>query len=200
MRSFYCGNCRFWVGLVKLAVHSVTGDDTLEHTYVFGHCIRCGSPGILDEFQRYLDGPETSQLYPSSRTVSSPLPPKVRESYEEAIRCEQAGVPIATAVMVRRTLEAIGRSFSPSSRTLYQGLERMAESGAISAEMKEWGDALRFLGNISAHPADDDAVTREEAREAMEFLDAIVETIYRLRPRFEAMKARRVRTTEDAAE
>jgi hypothetical protein len=79
----------------------------------------------------------------------------------------------------------------------------MKEKGLISEELSQWGDELRFIGNIGAHPTDD-VVTELDSKEALEFLEAIVETIYHLRPKFQAMRLRRARGSEnkprDAAE
>ncbi|MGC3998040.1 MAG: DUF4145 domain-containing protein [Anaeromyxobacter sp.] len=121
------------------------------------------------------------------------MPPRVEESFREATRCEVAGAPLATAVMVRRTLEAIGKEFAPDAKPLFRALHVMKDKGLISDELAQWGDALRFIGNIGAHPTDD-VVTSQDAREALDFLVAIVETIYVLRPKFQAMKVRREKT------
>lgn len=56
-------------------------------------------------------------------------------------------------------------------------------------------DELRFIGNLGAHPTDD-VVSPLDAREALDFLVAIVETIYVFRPKFQAMKARRARAQQ----
>lgn len=161
--------------------------------YFFGHCVRCRRPGLIGEYET---GPEPwdrepmPQLHPAPRNVTATLPPKVEESFREATRCEVAGAPLATAVMVRRTLEAIGKEFAPDARPLFRALHVMKDKGLISEELAHWGDALRFIGNIGAHPTDH-VVSSQDAREALDFLVAIVETIYVLRPKFQAMKARR---------
>lgn len=166
-------------------------DGDLVTVYRFGHCVRCRRPGLIAELEV---GPEEyltpSQEYPASRNIDAQLPPKVEESFREALRCEIAGAPLATAVMVRRTLEAIGRTFDPDARTLAEVLRTMKEKGLISEEVAQWGDQLRFIGNIGAHPTDD-VVSSQEAREALDFLVAIVETIYVLRPKFQKMMERR---------
>jgi len=131
--------------------------------------------------------------------VDAVLPPKVDESFREAMQCEVAGAPLATAVMVRRTLEAIGREFAPDAKPLFRALHAMKDKGLISDELAQWGDALRFIGNIGAHPTDE-VVTALDAREALDFLIAIVETIYVLRPKFHAMKVRREKTMTRQAE
>jgi hypothetical protein len=99
--------------------------------------------------------------------------------------------------MVRRTLEAIGKEFDPKARRLFDGLRAMKDRGAISEELLQWGDQLRFLGNIGAHPTAD-VVTPEDGRDALEFLNAIAETIYHLRPKFQAMHKRRGERPETA--
>ena len=103
------------------------------------------------------------------------------------------------AVMVRRTLEAIAREFDPDAKTLFKGLHAMKVKGLISEELSQWGDALRFIGNLGAHPTDDE-VTKDDAQDAMEFLKAIVETIYDLRPKFKEMVARRQKDAEPSEE
>jgi hypothetical protein len=168
--------------------------------YRFGHCVRCHRPGLIAELEvGHEEYAASTQEYPVTRNVDAKLPPRVDESFREALRCEVAGAPLATAVMVRRTLEAIGRTFDNEARTLARVLQTMKGKGLISEELAEWGDALRFIGNIGAHPTDD-RVTMEDAREALDFLVAIVETIYVLRPKFEAMKARRAQKPVAQAE
>jgi hypothetical protein len=118
------------------------------------------------------------------------MPPEVELSYSEAMRCESAEAWLATAVMVRRTMEAVGKDFNPNARNLAEGLKAMFNLGAISNELMEWGTELRFLGNVGAHPGGQ-RISHQDATDAMEFLAAIIETIYSLRPKFMAMRVRR---------
>src|SRR6266508_1065718 len=84
-------------------------------TYIFGHCIRCGQIGLLLRVQTGSEQFDPDkQLYPTfPRSVDFTLPPLVDESFREALRCESVEAPLATAVMVRRTLEAIAKEFDP---------------------------------------------------------------------------------------
>lgn len=160
-----------------------------------GRCAICGRPGVLSAL---VTGPdpgdltEPEQLYPvPPERQRKGLPALVAESYREARVCADGGVHIATAVMVRRTLEAVTKSFDSSARTLNGGLRAMREQGVISEELFRWGDHLRFLGNIGAHPHEGESVSERDALDAMQFLEAIIETIYVLRPKFAEMMARR---------
>ena len=91
--------------------------------------------------------------------------------------------------MGRRTLEAIGKDFDPNAKSVFEGLKKMKDAGIISDELHEWSDLLRKYGNIGAH-ATETEVSEQDGKEMMEFLDAIIETIYSLRPRFKAMRDR----------
>jgi Domain of unknown function (DUF4145) len=51
----------------------------------------------------------------------------------------------------------------------------------ISDQLKLWADQLRVLRNIAAH-ATNDTVTIDDAREAMDFMKAILENVYDLGP------------------
>lgn len=157
---------------------------------IFGHCAGCEHHGVIrlwyDGFEELQD-----QLAPRLGRPDIKLPPLVQESYEEALRCGEAEAWLASAVMVRRTLEAVGRQFDPKARSPVEALKAMKTQGVISDELFEWGEALRFLGNISAHPTDKDRISEQDARDALDLARAIIETIYDLRPKFTAMKQRR---------
>ncbi len=193
--TFWCTWCRATMQLI-VDGHYVdnTADGPPAERYLFGHCVRCMRPGLLLEVEGYgpsgVEWESGRQLYPAPRTVDAELPPKVDESFKEALKCEAARAWLATGVMVRRTLEAIGREFAPGAESLFKALHAMKDEGLISEELTQWGDELRFIGNVGAHPTDV-VVTEEDARDAVEFLSAIVQTIYVLRPKFQAIKARR---------
>jgi hypothetical protein len=194
IRQFWCPDCKGQMQIVIDGQHARSpGEGELVVFYYFGHCVKCHRPGLVGDVETGpspWDREPIPQVYPAARTVDAVLPPKVDESFREAMQCEVAGAHLATAVMVRRTLEAIGREFAPEARPLFRALHAMKDKGLISDELAQWGDALRFIGNIGAHPTDD-VVAPLDAREALDFLVAIVETIYVLRPKFQAMKARR---------
>ncbi|WP_341280729.1 DUF4145 domain-containing protein [Paenibacillus sp. FSL H8-0537] len=124
------------------------------------------------------------------RIVNYSIPQIVRESYDEAVRCEKAKAAIAVVVMVGRSLEAICKDFVPDSKTINSGLKMMKDNGFISEELLEWSNELRFLRNQGAH-ATSKKITLEDAEDSLDFLQAILEILYHLRPRFKDIKNRR---------
>lgn len=191
---FDCSNCRARVQLTSVGTYTAwNSDECMDVTHWFGRCSLCAAPGVL---RAYVTGPDEhddpEQLYPLAPDRSrKDLPTLVAESYREARVCAYAGAHIATAVMVRRTLEAVTRTFDIGAKTLNAGLRAMREQGVISEELLKWGDHLRFLGNTGAHPREGEVVSAQDAQDALQFLDAIIETIYVLRPKFAEMMARR---------
>ncbi len=193
---FHCTRCRARVQLTDVARYtSWNPDEGLDYVHWFGRCAMCAWPGVLCAIVTGAadgDHDDPEQLYPvPPDRERKDLPPLVAESYREARVCAHGGVHIATAVMVRRTLEAVTKSFDPAAKNLHAGLRAMREQGVISEELFQWGDHLRFLGNIGAHPREGESVSERDAVDAMQFLEAIVETIYVLRPKFAEMMARR---------
>jgi hypothetical protein len=193
--SFYCPACRMQVQLINRGEHHYAHDDA-HKDYVFGHCAKCDRVGLV-EYER--DEPEgeasdARQLWPSPvRLVEFDLPPKVMESYQEALRCESAGAWIATALMARRTLEAVVRDFAPEHDRPTEGLKAMLAKGLISEELHRWGDEIRFLGESDSSER---PFGHQDAKEALEFLNALIETLYFLREKFKRMQARRQRTKQ----
>lgn len=196
--TFYCAGCRAGMQLIVESQReiSVPGDPPARRLY--GHCVRCWAPAIVDEEMESEHGESVwvnqRQLFPATDpsipSIAFKAPRQVEVSLREARLTAAAGAWLATGVMIRRTLEAMARDFKPDAKTLFDGLKAMRAQGVISDELLEWGDHLRFIGNLSAHPTEE-SVTREDASDAMEFLDAILEIIYDLRPKFQAMKLRR---------
>jgi hypothetical protein len=200
MTTIACTTCNARTQLLVDARHDVVPEeDGPKRFYELGHCAACSNPGIVQNDQGNYGIWEEAQVFPvMSRGLEGPLPKLVEVSYREAVKCSSAEAWLATVVMVRRTLEAIGKEFKPEAKRLFDGLKAMKEKGIISDELLEWGHQLRFLGNIGAHPTEEE-VSPEDGRDAMEFLEAIAETIYHLRPKFEAMRARRAKKEASSA-
>jgi hypothetical protein len=172
-------------------------DAGIAEEYRYAVCTECAGPVVLER-EDYGEGFEnaafTREYPPQARTLSYgyPIPPAVRNAYEEAVRCEGVKAWTAVAVMSGRALEGMCLDFDDSSKGIYDGLSRMLASGAISQELYNWGEGLREVRNEGAHAATT-RVSPNDARHALDFLQALQEIIYGLRPRFEAWKEQRDR-------
>ena len=117
------------------------------------------------------------------------LPNLVRISIEEAEKCYNAKAYYACAVMCGRTLESICSEHTTKKQLLAGGLKELLDKHIIDARIYEWGDALRKHRNIGAH-ATEEKITREDAKDLLEFANAICDYIFILTSKFEKFKER----------
>lgn len=186
-----CSECERHTTFSLQAVHT-RPDEGPPEEYSFAVCGECSDAAVFYR-EDMGDGFETDayrRVYPPHhRHVGYALPPTVRASYEEAVRCEASKVYTACVVMVGRTLEAVCKEHDPSVRSIFKGLKMLHQDGLISEELMEWADQLRVLRNIGAH-ASDRMASDQDAEDSLDFLQAILEVMYDLRPRFQSFKAR----------
>jgi hypothetical protein len=188
---YSCEQCETSRNFEKIAVHA--RDEQPPAEYTLARCQDCGSVALFlrEDVGDGFENDSYYRLWPAQkRHIGFALPAIVRQSYEQAVICENAKAYIAAAVMVRRALEAITKQYEPAARSLHDAMNSMLSRGLISKELADWGHELRTIGNLGAH-ATDVSISREDAVEALDFLQAMLEIFYELRPRFEQMRARR---------
>ncbi|SCF46460.1 protein of unknown function [Micromonospora marina] len=66
----------------------------------------------------------------------------------------------------------------------------MRDQGLIDTSIADWADGLRVLGNQGAHYTGR-KVSREDANDALDFAEALLDHIYVYKRRFEEFKKRR---------
>ncbi|MGC4796390.1 DUF4145 domain-containing protein [Micromonospora saelicesensis] len=131
------------------------------------------------------------QVWPEERRpLSFAVPKELRAEHEEAVACLRSGAHTAAVVMVRRTLEGICRLNSVSKRTLFEGLRELQQRGQIDDRLMEWAEELRTLGNQGAHFTGT-KVSREDASDAVDFAEAMLDYMYVLTVKFAEFKSRR---------
>jgi len=178
-------------------------EDYTEQT-ILGACTQCKQPVVVQNWFSDYDpddrGSEYHTIYPtdreSARTLLFEVPPQISTSYYEAVKCEKSQAWNACVVMVGRALEAVAKDYDSKVRSIATGITKMHDTGVISEELFSWANELRTLRNIGAHPTEED-VGELDAREALDFLQAILETIYHLRPMFKKMKERRKKKADE---
>lgn len=173
---------------------TVVDDEFMPDEYSFWICQDCKNPVVFLRQDWSGDGFDDDEYFrvfpPQERTLNFPVPDLVKDSYNDAVRCETHNIWTACVVMVGRTLEAVAKEHVPAARNMGQGLKMMLDKGIISQEIYDWSSELRVIRNFGAH-ATVETIDREDAKESMDFLRAILETFYYMRPKFKQMKERR---------
>ena len=159
-------------------------------------CSKCGSPilvrqtnvGNMAEGDKW----DTPQLvFPTSDLRVNPKAPHdIREAFDEACNCYRASAFTASAIMCRKTLEGICAAHGVSERTLATSLKKMHERSLIDDRLFEWSDLMRVAGNEAAHGVGL-SIDQADAKDILEFTNAIMDYLFSFRDRFEEFKKRR---------
>jgi hypothetical protein len=160
---------------------------TVPGSFNFWKCPKCDRPFLTDEDEIW---GQTVLYPPEDNRINPRLPAPLKSAYTEAVSCFKSKAYTATAIMCRKTLEGICVEHGTRGHNLVANLKELKDKGVIESRLYEWADALRISGNEAAH---DVTVTTsaEDARDILEFTNALLEYVFTFRDRFEKFKARR---------
>ncbi len=152
---------------------------------------KCGSPLVQwrEDLGGGFDNDEPAFFYPAPRRLSAAVPRRLRSAFEEARKCFAAKAYTATLVMVRRALEGTCDDQGATKRTLAESLKELQAKGRIDGTLAEWANLLRVVGNEGAHFTGEEG-TAQDAEDALDFAEALLDHLYVLRQRFEDFKGR----------
>lgn len=154
-------------------------------------CTNCWHPTLQarEDYGRGFGDDKPWIVFPAPQRISPSIPQPLRREWEEARTCLEAKTYTACGVMVRRTLEGTCKDQGVKAKTLAAGLRELRDKGLIDGLLAEWADALRVLGNQSAHFTGKE-ISREDAEDSLAFAEALLDHLYVLRKRFAEFKKR----------
>ena len=195
----------------KPALQAVRGEATIRdeyqdpfllgYTYIMLQCAECQEVSLQIKVDEVISDPgyEVPKfVYPARRQLSNAVPEPLRREFDEARSCFDNKTYTAAVVMVRRTLEGICKDNSVNEKVLAKSIEKMVADGLIDRTLAEWADGLRVLGNQGAHFTGTQ-VSREDANDALAFVEALLDQIYVLGRRFNEFKKRRATKAEPSS-
>ncbi|MGH3022316.1 MAG: DUF4145 domain-containing protein [Gaiellaceae bacterium] len=108
------------------------------------------------------------------------VPAKVVEAMEEAIKCHANECFMASAVMVRKTLEELCADRGATGNNLKERITALGSRVVLPKELLEGLDDLRLLGNDAAHieSKEYDKVGKEEVEIGIEFATEVLKATY----------------------
>lgn len=183
-----CKNCEALVNAELVANYEVQEqEDGPTTTYSLLRCPKCSRPFLTDEDEVF----GLFCLYPRPDTRVNPnLPAPLKAAYQEATSCYKAKAYTATAIMCRKTLEGICVEHGVTERSLVSSLKELKDRGVIESRLYEWANALRISGNEAAHDVNI-TISSDDAKDIIEFTNALLEYVFTFRDKFEEFKRRR---------
>lgn len=162
----------------------------------FLRCPRCQHAILVRQEEVWEDSwtnPET--VYPGMGTGANPeLPERLQSTVQEIRRCYKAKAYTATAILCRKAIETLSFDRGVKERNLAEALEKMREQNLIDGALFDWADGLRLAGNKAAHDVNSN-ISWEDARDLIEFTEALLEYVVVFRERFERYKSRQSEIT-----
>lgn len=158
-------------------------------------CLRCRNPFLSEIDYSYIEDNywESSniQLYPNTENEAIKNCPKiVINPYQEALKCYRAHAYDACVIMCRKGIEAICIDKGEEKGNLVTKLKNLKEKGILEGTLFKWTDELRLIGNDGAH-SHEQIVTQQDAKDALDFFDALITYLYHLVSQYDALVNRR---------
>jgi len=158
-------------------------------------CLRCKQPFLTELDYNFIEDNywENSniQLFPITENEAVKNCPKiVIRPYQEALKCFRAHAYDACVIMCRKGIEAICIDKGETKGNLITKLKNLKEKGILEGTLYNWTDELRLIGNDGAH-SHEQIVTQQDAKDALDFFEALITYLYHLVSQYEELKNRR---------
>ena len=198
-----CPYCESKVDGKVLGEHiSCSEEDPIPFKTVLVECPVC-KESLLGCQELVQVGPEEEEWITGMRLWPQPtnsshwiIPEIVRDSLDEAQKCYHAKAYSVCAVMCGCAPEGLCRISETKSKNIAGGLKELLERKIIDDRLFQWGEALRKQRNLGAH-ATGEKITKEDARDLLDFANAICEYIFVLSDKFEKFLQRQGKKLEE---
>ncbi len=174
-----CPSCRHNGTFEKIVEHEVA----VPHSLVLGQR-RCPEPSCHAHIFFAYDQTKSrvTVSYPTELIDfdSSDIPERIRTSFNEAIICFANQCYVASAIMVRKTLEEICADREAKGVNLKERLKGLKKKVVLPNELLEGRDDLRLLGNDAAHIEANqyDNVGSDEVEISIDITKEILKSVY----------------------
>ncbi|OGS40923.1 MAG: hypothetical protein A3K77_08580, partial [Euryarchaeota archaeon RBG_13_31_8] len=114
----------------------------------------------------------------SNMNISHEIPSNISKILQEAKITYSAQCYKASAVMSRRTLEAITAEKGEDTGTLAKRIENLKAKGILDKNLADWATEIRLLGNSGAHFDPINEITKEDANQIIIFIEEFIKYVY----------------------
>ncbi|MCX2450063.1 DUF4145 domain-containing protein [Pedobacter sp. PLR] len=198
----YCPACNSIVetGVIFTYTYDVSYTDELQNEgteIILSKCLNCDRPVLTEEQFRNIEEHSwinsKAQLYPVTDNIAlKNAPGIVINPYKEAAKCYRAQAYDACVIMCRKGIEAICNDKGELKGNLADKLKNLKNKNVLETTLHSWANELRLIGNDGAH-SHDQIVTQQDAKDSIDFFDALITYLYHLVSQYDKLKARRVK-------
>lgn len=114
----------------------------------------------------------------SNMNITNEIPVDISKILIEAKIAYSAQCYRASAVMSRRTLEAITVEKGEDKDTLVNRIENLKAKGILDKNLADWSTEIRLIGNTGAHFDPINDVTKEDANQIILFIEELIKYVY----------------------
>ena len=168
---------------------TVDANQALRRLWAFYVCASCG--GVITTVSKVANGHamEIHGMWPGGQGVDEAVPDRAKDYLEQAIKSLQA--PAGAVMLAASSVDAMLKVKGLKDGSLYKRIDTAAAQHLITAEMAEWAHEVRLGANDQRH-ADDEAPlpTQDDARQAIEFVQALAQFLFVLPSRVERGRAK----------
>jgi len=179
--STRCPHCRDKVTFEVLNSNDVYYDN--KRIFGMRRCANTSCHGYIffihfkDSLNSYLEETFPKATIPFHQTN---IPQQISDAFEESLICHANKCFVASAIMIRKTLEEICNERQAQGGNLYQRLQDLSNRIVLPNELKEGMQDLRLLGNDAAHVEAQtfNEIGRTEIEISIEFTMEILKAVY----------------------
>ena len=152
-----------------------------------------GVPRTTDRGYDYVDTELVDQYPKITPKQHKSIPRQVADDYVDAIKCFDVGTWKASVVMCRRALQESVIEKGAKKDKLWEQIDELYNQQIITKSIKDWAHEIRLTGNIGAHPDKDglEDVTKEDAKELIDFMEEYLNYVYIMPSKLEAKRAKK---------
>src|SRR5690606_11273646 len=114
---------------------------------------------------------------PLPKPTEQDIPDLIRADLDEAKICFSAGAYRASAVMARRAMQVASIDKGAKGDKLVSQIADLQQTGKITTDLKEWADAVRWVGNDAAHP-NGVQVAQDDAADVLHLAEQFLHVLY----------------------
>lgn len=149
-----CPHCSKIVNFDRTPVHDLKNSSKDSNSRNLWGIRRCPNPSchglvfVMFDFVEKTFELEPPALLPFEKDN---IPPKIAQAFSEAITCHAHSAFVASAIMVRKTLEEICHHKYAKGNNLKERLDELGKTIVIPRDLVDTFHDLRLLGNDAAH-------------------------------------------------